>query len=192
MEKNTKTIEQLEQELLEAKALIGELKPDVQAKKKPYTRAEIKDIEAKGHVIGAPHQKLSEGHNEEDLHKWDMWQCELGLKDIGKLPEIGEAISVPDYIIPMKIVKKGMIGNDISFQSENNMIDFRFRGPNNQIFFKMPSGTVEASKRYECHYFVKVETPRGATMGKKIVCMVVKDFPIITGAPVNQNLWGKG
>lgn len=185
-----KTIEQLEQELLEAKAQLSDAKPDIAPKKVPYTKDEIADLHKGGHHIGVPGQKLSEGHDEADLQKWDLWQCELLLKEIGKIPEIGEAWSIPDVLTPMKIVTKGKSGNNQSFQWENNQINFRERGANNQIFFNLPSGSVGAGKKYECNYFIQ-QTGAGVNM-KKNVRLLIKDVPQATGAPKDQSKWGKG
>ncbi len=186
-----KTVEQLEQELLEAKAQLSDAKPDIVVKAKPYTKDEIADLHKGGHHIGVPGQKLSEGHDTADLQKWDLWQCELALKDIGKLPETGEPWSVPEMITPMKIATKGKSGNDKSFQWENKQIDFRQRGANNQIFYNFPEGSVEAGKKYECHYWVELTRGIGGKDNKH-VRMVVKELPRMTGAPTDPNKWGRG
>src|ERR1700677_954844 len=109
-----KTVEQLQAELNEANSKIVALTPEVAEKKKPYTAAEIAAHTKSGHVIGLPHQKLSLGHDEADLQKWDMWVCELKLK-LKMIPELGKERAVPDTITPLRIVKNTQVGNDRTF-----------------------------------------------------------------------------
>lgn len=184
------SVENLKQELLETKAKLADNIAIPEPKKKAYSRIDISELEKAGHIIGKPDQKLSEGHDPEDLQKWDMWLCALELKDIGRLPETGEAWSVPHEITPMKIENAGKSGNDKSFQWENNAVNFRERGANKQILYNFPANTVEAGKKYPCHYFV-VKEGRGADV-KTHVRLVIKDFPKVTNAPADSSKWGRG
>jgi hypothetical protein len=185
-----KTAEQLERELLEAKAKIGDLSPGVVAKKKPYTKEEIKELEGKGHLIGAPHQKLSEGHDEEDLKPWDLCIVEILLKDIGKLPETGKEWSVPASMTVLKIEKTGMKASDQTFQWRNKQVDFRYPASEHRYIMHLPTGMFKPSVKYPCHYWV--EEIKHAAGVQKEVRMLVVDYPIVTGAPEDKTKWGRG
>ncbi len=186
---NEKTAAELQQELLEAKAQIADLKPEVAPKKKDYSKSEIDAFKKEGHIIGNKSQKLSEGHDEEDLQKWDMWLVELDLADVGKLPEIGEAWSIPISLIALKKEKSGKVGNDKNFQEQNKSVNFRERGANKQLFMNFPQNTVEAGKKYDCHYWV--ETTGIGINNKKNVHLLVKEFPQVTGASTDKSNWGR-
>lgn len=171
---------QAQQETLEAKAKLSDLQVAPEPKKKPYTRKEMDDLKQAGHLIGNANQKLSEGHDTEDLQKWDMWLCTLELKS-AHIPEIGKEWSIPTHITPMKIEKSGLVANDKSFQWGNNAVNFRERGANKQIFFHFPKGAVEAGKTYDCTYFAK-RTGRGEDE-KILILMHILACPKATGAP---------
>lgn len=175
-----KTAKELQQELLEAKAQLADLKPDVAPKAKPYTRDEVKDLQSKGHIIGAPNQKLTEGHDPEDLQVWDLWLCTMELKNI-HIPEIGQNWSVPVSITPMKVERPGKMGNDKTFQWENKAINFRERSKDKQIFFNFPKGSVISGTTYDCTYWP--ETNGRGDNEKTLIHALVKHCPKATGAP---------
>lgn len=187
---DVKTPEQLQQELIEAQSELLSLRPEEKPKHKPYTREEVKELAAKGHHIGAPNQKLSEGHDEEDLQSWDLCMVEMHLKDIGKLPEIGKEWSVPDFLILLKVDKKGMKASDKTFQWKNKQMDYRYPATEHRYMLHLPSGKLESGKRYECHYWV--EEIRDAGGVQKLPRLLVKEFPVVTGAPTDPTKWGRG
>ncbi len=180
-----KTVEQLQQELLETKAQLNDAKPEIAAKPKPYTKAEIDEHHKNGHVIGAPNQKLSEGHDLEDLQEWEQWECEVGLTDIGKLPETGLEHSVPHSITPTKPHKKGLKGTNKTFQTMNKQTDFRYAGIGKPILYYLPKGKLEAGKKYDAHY--GIEITKSQQGDKKHVRMYVEACPEITGITKRGN-----
>lgn len=123
---------------------------------KPYTSEEMAEHKAAGHVIGMPTQKLSTGHNAEDLQKWDLWKVQLKVRGPVFIPEIDQKWAVPHEITPMKIERPGLSGNDISFQKMNCQFDFRnMRTENDDWLIYLPSGMLEAGKTYKCDYWIK-------------------------------------
>ena len=177
--KETK-IDDLKQEIIDLQKKVIGAAPEVKAPVKPYTQAEIAEHQKKGHIIGVAGQRLSEGHDEADLQKWDMVLCELGLKTV-LIAEVGEKWSVPSYIIPMKIERGGKVGNDKAFQWENNRVNFRERGADNRIFFHLPAGALKIGQRYDCGYWAEIN-PKDpdATPG---IHLLINECPRATGAP---------
>jgi hypothetical protein len=182
---DNKTVEQLQAELNEANAKLVNALPDPVAKPKPYTKAEIAAHEKNGHMIGNPNQKLSEGHNPEDLKEWEQWECEVTLKDIGKIPETSQEHAVPESITPLKPQKIGLTGNNKTFQAMNKQIDFRHAGVGRNILYYLPKGALKAAQKYPAHYGIEVVTEPGGKTSKQ-VRMYVEACHEITGVTKGQ------
>jgi hypothetical protein len=183
MADNKKTAEQLQQELIDTQKELLETRPAAKPVAKPYTRDEVKELQSKGHIIGVTTQKLTEGHDGEDLQVWDLWLCTMELKNV-HIAEIGQNWSVPVSITPMKIERPGKMGNDKTFQWENKAINFRERSKDKQIFFNFPKGAVVSGTTYDCTYWPET-TGRGDNE-KTLIHALVKECPRATGAPAKK------
>lgn len=181
----TQTLEQVQQELLETKAKLNDAKPDIAPKAKPYTKAEIAAHEKNGHVIGNPAQKLTEGHDPEDLKEWEQWECEVTLRMVGKIPETGHEHSIPEFFTLLKPHHKGLRANDKVFQTINKQTDFRYAGVGKPILYYVPAGEMKPGQKYDAHYSIEETRGQGGTV--KHVRLFLADCTRITGITKKGN-----
>lgn len=110
-------------------------------------------IESKN-VIGNKNQKLSEGHDESGLQKWEKWEIELRLKPVMR---DGKETGVPYEFYAVKLVRPNIVGDNKTFQQINKQVDYRLTSRPNYHVYHFPAGSVEAGKTYACStYFETV------------------------------------
>lgn len=136
---------------------MAELKEPKETPKSGYTPAEVAALNKEGHSIGAPGQKLSEGHTDESIAKWEKWEVELFLRNEMR---DGKEVGVPYEFYAVKLLRGGLSGSKETFQAMNKQADFRLTTRPNYHNYIFPAGSVEAGKRYPCKTFME-KTGRG-------------------------------
>lgn len=128
-----------------------EVKP---VKQKPYTGAQIKELQAQGHIIGNPKTPLSAGHTDESISQWEKWTVEVFLKTE---TIDGKQKGVPYEIYAVKKLVDNMRGSAETFQAINKQVDFGLVSRPNYQVYMFPAGAIEVGKKYPCNYWIETK-----------------------------------